>query len=79
MTIKEEDQFITDPIMYPNEEILVPQGWLQNKLRRLYAVEKELVVLKNDKQKLLESNSSLRRDILVLESKSPYTRLNVKV
>lgn len=78
MTIKEEDQFITDPIMYPNEEILVPQGWLQDKLRRLYTIEKECTELKNDKQRLLESNAFLRKDMMILESKSPYTRLNVK-
>lgn len=79
MTLKEEDQFITDPVMYPNEEILVPQGWLQAKLRRLYKLEKEVETLKKDKQALLASNSSLRNTIMVLESSSPYVRLNVKV
>lgn len=79
MTIKELDQFLVDPIIDDEAKILVNQTWLQKQLRRLEELEREYPKRIKEKTDLLENNSNLRRDLMVCESKQPYTLLNVKV
>lgn len=79
MTLKELDQFLVDPIIDDDAKILVNQIWLQKHLRRLEELEREYPKREQEKRDLLDSNSNLRRDIMLCESKQPYTVLNVKV
>ena len=78
MNLKEIDQFITDPIIHPDEKILVPQGWLQLQLRELYELRRTSKRAADDLRTTLDTNARLRADMMVLESKQPYTILNVK-
>lgn len=79
MTLKELDQFLVDPIIDSDAKILVNQTWLQKQLRRLEELEREYPKREAEKKSLLEANGRLRNDLMLCESKQPYTVLNVKV
>lgn len=78
MTLKELDQFKVDPIMDEEAKILVNQIWLQKQLVRLEELEREYPKRLAEKNNLLERNGNLRKDLMLCESKQPYTVLNVR-
>jgi len=78
MTIKEEQQFMVDPVVNPTEFILVPQGWLQNKLRQAEKDAREVAIMRKTYSNLQEQISGLRMKLMIAQSEHPYTILNVR-
>ena len=81
MTLREVDQFLVDPItepLYPDGKIVCEAIWLQSQLRELDVLRKKTQTLEDSNATLRETNSQLRNTLVIMESKSPYTYLNVK-
>ena len=81
MTPRQLDQFLVDPVtesLYPDGKVLFDAVWIQTQLRELDSLRKKVKTYETDITNLRETNSQLRNTMVVLESKSPYTYINVR-
>lgn len=82
MTPRQVDQFLVDPVtepLYPDGKVLFDALWIQTELRELDSLRKKVKTYETDIMNLRETNSQLRNTIIVMESKSPYTYVSVRV
>jgi len=75
MTIKQADQFMTDPLVNPTEEVLVTSEFLQRVLRERHQLTNELNSLRPRHDAQLKETTSLRHRLMIAESNQPYTRI----
>lgn len=81
MTPRELDQFLVDPIsetLYPDGKVLFDAVWIQSQLRELEELRRVNENLGATMKVLTNVNTNLRNHIKCLESKFPYTYINVK-
>lgn len=81
MTPRELDQFLIDPIsetLYPDGKVLFDAVWIQSQLRELEQLRNVNYNLKLTMQAIKAANENLNNHIRFLQSKSPYTYINVK-